>query len=257
MAEKIVRSERLDVALVDLKIDYRSEFGGVDFINFVKRHQPSIRVVVLSGHDRRSVQGSLGTEIDAWVSKTDPSDTYINLVFRVLDSFAAQPPKKRCFVIMPISGSDSCREDQWAEVFQAMIKPAVTAAGYECERSQGLAGNIIKLILDDLNRADLVIADLTDRNPNVFYELGVRHALRDTTMLIAQSLEHVPFDLRPYSVITYDWTTNNGRYEFARKLLECLSEMANRPASALSPVREYLNPAPVPSGSSAKTGSGC
>jgi nucleoside 2-deoxyribosyltransferase len=122
-----------------------------------------------------------------------------------------------------------------------MIRPAVEACGYECERSQGIAGNIIKLVLDDLNRADLVIADLTDRNPNVFYELGVRHALRDHTVLIAQTLDHVPFDLRPYSVIVYDWTTDSGRQEFAKKLRSALDQMKQRPSAATSPVREYLD----------------
>ena len=136
-----------------------------------------------------------------------------------------------------MSTSASCRSDQWTEIFENMISPAVVAAGDECRRSAGLAGNIIKLILDDLNRADLVIADLTDRNPNVFYELGVRHALRDTTALITQSLDDVPFDLRPYSVISYDWTTEQGRSAFTNMLRACLGEMANRPASGLSPVR--------------------
>ena len=81
--------------------------------------------------------------------------------------------KKKCFVIMPISTSQSCTEDEWTSIFDEMIKPAVTGSklGFICERSRPRTGNLIRDILNELNRADVVIADLTDMNPNVFYEL--------------------------------------------------------------------------------------
>jgi hypothetical protein len=48
------------------------------------------------------------------------------------------------------------------------------------------------------------VADLTSKNPNVFYELGMAHAMGKEVVLLAQSLDDVPFDLRPVRTIIYD-----------------------------------------------------
>ncbi len=155
------------------------------------------------------------------------------------------PPKKICFVIMPFSKTNSCTKEQWTEIFHEMIKAAVEESGYhyECFRACLDIGNIIKDILINLNRADVVIADLTDRNPNVFYELGVRHALRDATVLITQRMEDVPFDLRQYALVEYDWTTKKGRTDFKEKIHRVFAIVEERPrdSNLTSPVREYLN----------------
>ncbi|NPA39327.1 MAG: hypothetical protein GXO57_02645 [Thermodesulfobacteria bacterium] len=95
---------------------------------------------------------------------------------------------------MPFSPTKSCSD--WNKVYQ-FIKDAVEGVrlGYQCERSEIRGGLIIKDILDNLYKADLVIADLTDQNPNVFYELGVRHTLSNKTILIAQDISYIPSDL--------------------------------------------------------------
>jgi len=88
--------------------------------------------------------------------------------------------KRRCFVIMPFSTSDTCTEAEWTSIYEHLIKPAVCGShlGYSCNRSDISTGSVIKGILTDLDTADLVVADLTDSNRNVFYELGVRQTLR-------------------------------------------------------------------------------
>ncbi len=241
-AEKIAKSEVLDLAVVDLKLDYRSEYGGLDFILFLTRNQPRTKVIVLSGYEEGVVpEGFPQRDIDLWVSKIDPAGNYLDLVANAVVGFEDRPVNKTCFVIMPMSDSASCSNREWEEVFTRVIKPAAEACGFVCTRSKGMAGNIIKLILDDLNRADLVIADLTDRNANVFYELGVRHTLRDSTILLAQSIERdAPFDLRPYSVIEYGWKTESDRENLALKVRDAVEEMERRPETRVSPVREYL-----------------
>ena len=99
-------------------------------------------------------------------------------------------------MIMPFSMSASCTEPEWTQVFNEVIKPAVEAASYSCRRSTATRGNLIKGIIQDLDGSWVVLADLTDRNPNVFYELGVRHALKDRTILVAQNRKDIPFDLQ-------------------------------------------------------------
>jgi hypothetical protein len=89
----------------------------------------------------------------------------------------------------------------------------------------------------------VVIADMTDRNPNVFYELGVRHALRNATVLVAQDLQDVPFDLRHFAAIQYDWTTKLGKDSFSATISKVLHEIEDDPngKNLMSPVKEYLS----------------
>ena len=65
---------------------------------------------------------------------------------------------------------------------------------------------IIKDIYSYIDKSKLLIAELTGRNPNVLYELGYGHALGKTAIMLTQSMEDVPFDLRGYRCIVYDTT---------------------------------------------------
>jgi nucleoside 2-deoxyribosyltransferase len=61
-------------------------------------------------------------------------------------------------------------------------------------------------ILESIRKADVVLADLTGKNANVFYEVGICHALGKPVLLLAQSIEDVPFDLRHRRVLLYEYT---------------------------------------------------
>lgn len=80
--------------------------------------------------------------------------------------------------------------------------------------------SIIKKIVDDINSSDIIIADLTNDNPNVFWELGVAHTLAKPTIHITQSIESAPFDLKGYNLIEYGISF----YEF-KELRSTLKEM--------------------------------
>jgi nucleoside 2-deoxyribosyltransferase len=54
-----------------------------------------------------------------------------------------------------------------------------------------------------INQADIIIADCTNRNPNVFYEVGIAHAMGKQTILMVQTIDDIPFDLRGLRVIEY------------------------------------------------------
>ncbi|MFC1927352.1 hypothetical protein ACFLW7_02090 [Chloroflexota bacterium] len=151
------------------------------------------------------------------------------------------PQRKKCFVIMPVSKTKSCTATQWTTIFNEMIKPAVLGArlGFTCERSNPCTGSLIRDILNELNKADVVVADLTDTNPNVFYELGVRHTLRNRTILIAQDMKFVPSDLRSYWVIVYRKGLS-GLRDFRNKIREVLREMMRNPENPDNPVADFL-----------------
>ena len=150
--------------------------------------------------------------------------------------------KKLCFVIMPFSATKRCTTEEWTDIFENVHKPAITGSrlGYKCERSKIRTGAFIKDILMQLNQADVVLADLTDMNPNVFYELGVRHTLRTRTILVSQTMDDVPSDLKQYGVMTYN-TTLSGVTEYKKKISKILKEIRNDPNRPDNPVSDYLN----------------
>lgn len=150
--------------------------------------------------------------------------------------------KKKCYVIMPFSKTKSCTKEEWTEIFEHVFKPAVGESGlsYECVRSRAKRENIIKGIVNDLNTAQAVIADLTDRNPNVFYELGVRHTLKNRTILIAQHEEDIPFDLKPYPTMIYNHRSPAGVNEFKREIKGKLEDIEANPERADNPVADFL-----------------
>ena len=246
-AKRFVRAQEFDFAIIDLKIDYIDDYGGVKVIEYINKFRPKTKAIVLSAYENEK-DSDVEKQLEnityyGYVSKGGQKN-YITAVIDELNRLKAIPPKKRCFVIMPFSSTKSCTEAEWLDIFENTIKPAVDESGfdYECFRASLEIGNIIRNILDSLYTADVVIADLTDRNPNVFYELGVRHALKNATILIAQDIEHVPFDLNHYATLVYDWKTKSGKDEFKRRMKKTLSIINANPydINVVSPIRDYL-----------------
>lgn len=157
---------------------------------------------------------------------------------------------RTCFVIMPFSATQSCTEEEWTWIFQNLFKPAIEGAGlgYECRRSQANRGNIVAKIIRDLNDSYVLLADLTDRNANVFYELGVRHALKNRSIILAQKREDLPFDLQAYASHVYDWKTEEARARFVEKIRQLLEEIDTNPERPDNPVSDFLGEAVQTSG---------
>jgi len=148
-----------------------------------------------------------------------------------------------CFVISPIGKPGTERHTKFKEVLEYIIKSAVKNSGYNLQvlRADDIdrAGSFIKDILESLYDSYVVIADLTEQNPNVFYELGVRHALSPRTILIAQSIDDIPSDLREYRTIVYD-TSAKGAADFSTRLKKFLSEMRKEPERPDNPVLDRI-----------------
>lgn len=156
---------------------------------------------------------------------------------------------------MPFSATKSCTEAEWTHVFEEVLKPAIENAGlgYVCRRSEANRGNIVAGIIRDLNDSYVVLADLTDRNANVFYELGVRHALRNRTIIIAQRREDLPFDLRNYASHVYDWRSDEGRQGFREKIAQLLREVDTNPDRPDNPVTDFLQETSQPTSATNST----
>lgn len=151
--------------------------------------------------------------------------------------------EKVCFVISPIGKEGTDIHEKFKDMLDYVVRPAVSNSGYKLRvlRADDIerAGSFIKDILEYLLNSFIVIADLTDKNPNVFYELGVRHSLSSKTILIARSLDDIPADLRDYRTIIYD-TTAKGATTFTKRLSNYLKEIFDDPNRADNPVLDRL-----------------
>lgn len=108
----------------------------------------------------------------------------------------------KCFVVMPFG------DDALNIVYEHFVSPVIKKLRIACERGDDVFGP--NVIMDEINRqiaqAHFVLADLTGKNPNVFYEVGIAHAIGKPVILLAQSLDDVPFDLRHRRFILYDYS---------------------------------------------------
>jgi len=143
------------------------------------------------------------------------------------------------FVIMPFSSTATCSAKQWTEIYENLFRPAVEECGYSCERAKSKTGSLIKSIIEKLRTSRIVLADITDRNPNVFYELGVRHSLSKRTIIMAQGIEHVPSDLRGYWFIDYE-NTLGGVTPFKKEIRRLFDEIQEDPDKSDNPVSDFL-----------------
>jgi len=111
------------------------------------------------------------------------------------------PQPGMCFVLMPF-------QEALTAVYEHGIKPQVESMGMQCKRADEIYSGqaILGDIWSSIQTAELIIVDCTGKNPNVMYELGLCHALWKKVILLSQSLDDVPFDLRQWRVIWYDFT---------------------------------------------------
>ena len=114
--------------------------------------------------------------------------------------------EKVCFVISPIGEVDSDTRKRSDQVLKHVVRPAVVSCGYKAVRADEIdkPGMITSQVIQHIVNDPLVVADLTERNPNVFYELAIRHALRKPLVQIIKKGEAIPFDVAGTRTIHVD-----------------------------------------------------
>lgn len=105
---------------------------------------------------------------------------------------------KRCFVIMSF-------KPEYDQVYHAGIKKAVEELGHQCIRmdDDAMPTSVPTAIVRELIASDVIIADVSEPSPNVYYELGVSHSIGNKTVTIARDLAHLPFDIRNEYTLPY------------------------------------------------------
>jgi hypothetical protein len=110
-----------------------------------------------------------------------------------------------CFVICPIGEVDSETRKNSDDVFEFIIREGLSPLGYTVDRADMIAesGLITSQIIERIVSCDLVVADLTDHNANVFYELAIRHIVGKPFIHLIKAGQKIPFDVAASRTIVY------------------------------------------------------
>jgi hypothetical protein len=128
------------------------------------------------------------------------------------------------FVLMPFDAS-------FDDIYRLGIKETAEKLGIRAERVDEQIfhkENILERIYGQIDTADLIIADLTGRNPNVFYETGYAHAKGKVCLLLTSRADDIPFDLKHHRHLIYGDSIQNLRLALEKDLEWLKAEIANR-----------------------------
>lgn len=132
-----------------------------------------------------------------------------------------------CFVIMPISNQKDYDDEHFTLVYEDIIKPAIEANNMKPIRADETKNtNLIQLdILKRIIETPIAICDMSSKNPNVFYELGMRQAFDMPTVLIKDESTNAPFDISGLRYITYNKNMKHRDVKNAiQELKKCIEE---------------------------------
>ena len=150
----------------------------------------------------------------------------------------AESDKKDCFVAAPIGEPTSRTRERSDLVLNYIIAPAVEPLGYKHIRADEMdrPGMITDQVIQQMLEAPLVIADLTDLNPNVFYELAIRHVTGKPLVQIMEEGQSVPFDVGPMRTIFVDHTHLGKASEAKEKIQAQIRSLESDPAGMETPI---------------------
>ena len=146
--------------------------------------------------------------------------------------------EKICFVIAPIGESGSDIRKRSDQVLKHIIRPAVESCGYKAVRADEIAepgiitNQIIRHVVDD----PLVIADLTGQNPNVFYELAIRHYIGKPLVQIINKVKDIPFDISSTRTILVDHQDPDSVEKAKTEIQSQIQYLEENPSSLENPI---------------------
>jgi hypothetical protein len=147
-------------------------------------------------------------------------------------------PNTTCFVISPIGSDGSSVRKRSDDVFTHILEPAAKACGYVAIRADKIAkpGIITNQVIQHLLDAPLVVADLTDHNANVYYELAIRHAIRKPLVEIIKKGQVAPFDVAATRLVQMDDPDLNNVETLRTQVKAAIKAAESTPTDADNPI---------------------
>ena len=179
---------------------------------------------------------STGRPIASTIAKHSPATHGENLPTPTIpESEGVREFLDTCFILMPFG-------DWFDRYFKEIYVPATKDAGFEPLRADGLfnVGAVMEQVWTQIRKAKVLLADLTGKNPNVFYELGLAHAVRKPVVFVAGDIEDVPFDVRHLRVVVYDIREPGWADKLRRDITTYLKNTRTEPEKSIpQPYREF------------------
>lgn len=151
--------------------------------------------------------------------------------------------QKKLFIICPIGDENSETRIHSDKVKRHLIDRAAEAKNYMTQRADQISepGKITRQIVQRIKNDEIVVADITDRNPNVFYELALRHAIGKPVILIGKKGEEIPFDVRAQRIIFYDLTDPDSVVESREELVRQITSVESDEFIVDSPIGDPIS----------------
>lgn len=146
--------------------------------------------------------------------------------------------EKVCFVIAPIGAEGSADRLRSDQVLKHIIGPSVRECGYEPVRADHISepGLITSQVIQHIVEDPLVIADLTGRNPNVFYELALRHAIKKPIVQIIHATETIPFDVAASRTVHVDHRDLDSVAKAKEEIVKQIHHVEKNPEDVDTPI---------------------
>ena len=132
-------------------------------------------------------------------------------------------------------------DENFRDIYTLGIKEACTNAGVYCQRvdEQIFGGSILEQIYTQIATAEIIVADMTDRNPNVFYEVGYARALDKQIILLTRDANDIPFDLKHYPHIVYSDNITLLKEQLENRVRWCIKNPRDNLIKALEATKSF------------------
>jgi hypothetical protein len=143
---------------------------------------------------------------------------------------------------MPFSKTTRTRtQEYWDNHYKNFLKPLIESCNIKASRSEPLRQNILRQIINDLVFSPIVVADLTDGNPNVYWELGVRQSFcHGTITILDEASKKIPFDVSGKGILRYSAMDSKKKKAFSNLLTKAIKDCLNNPKRPDSEVLETI-----------------
>ena len=203
----MTKSARIQEKIIEILAD-----GNYHTVQEIKSF---LRKAGISDYSEGQFSGSLNTLLrNQSIQKMDRG------IYKIKQNWGGKDFMKTCFVVSPIGETDSEKRSNADKLFKYIISPVCESCGFEPVRVDQIndSDSITQTIIDKLLSSELVIADISGHNPNVFFEMGYRKCTDKPIIHLKKKGETIPFDVNTVRTFEYDLTDLDNVEETKKRL---------------------------------------